>query len=176
MSTPLKIVQSLVPLGSGPKNRSQYKRRFRKNWAEQKWLIKLNFVSIPDRYNEQFNYSRPFIGSGWVRTENLRVLADLTQQLYLEVPSCDSVILEKIRECERNRKRSTHWKNPRNPSNPHNPRFGCEREFEMVANKIREIRLIRDSDVILNIKKAAWSGLERYQYIGICLCWSMRLV
>ena len=42
------------------------------------------------------------------RTNNLRVLADLTQQLYLGMRSYDSVILDKIRERERNRKRLTH--------------------------------------------------------------------
>ena len=43
----------------------------------------------------------------WNRTDNLRVLADLTQELYLRMPSYDSVIFDKIQEHERNRRKLT---------------------------------------------------------------------
>jgi hypothetical protein len=36
--------------------------------------------------------------SGWIRTENLRVLADLTQQLYLHMPSYSEWLEEKWRK------------------------------------------------------------------------------
>ena len=61
-------------------------------------------MSLEESWKEKGGKHKNLIGSGWVRTENLRVLADLTQQLYLEMPSYDSVILKKIRERERKRK------------------------------------------------------------------------
>ena len=63
-----------------------------------------NLVDGTIAFNQWLN--NRLIEPGWVRTDNLRVFADLTQQLYLGMPSYDSVILDKIRE--RNRKRSTH--------------------------------------------------------------------
>ena len=48
------------------------------------------------------------IGSASVRTDNLRVLADLTQQLYLGMPSYESVISDKIqKKVERSKEKST---------------------------------------------------------------------
>jgi hypothetical protein len=41
-----------------------------------------------------------FLRPGWVRTENLRVLADLTQQLYLNMPSYSAWLEEKWRKRE----------------------------------------------------------------------------
>ena len=70
-------------------------------------------MSLEESWKEKGGKHKRLIEPGWVRTDNLRVLADLTQQLYLEMPSYDSVILEKIRERERNRKSLTQSKNLR---------------------------------------------------------------
>lgn len=58
---------------------------------------------LEESWKEKGGKHKNLIGPGWVRTENLRVLANLTQQLYLGMPSYDSVILEKRRERERKR-------------------------------------------------------------------------
>ena len=65
-------------------------------------------ISLAEAWKKKGRLHKILIDSGWVRTDNLRVLADLTQQLYLGMPSYDSVIIEKKRERERNRKRSIH--------------------------------------------------------------------
>ena len=62
-------------------------------------------MTLEESWKEKGGKHKNLIGPGWVRTDNLRVLADLTQQLYLGMPSYESVIMEKIRERERNRKR-----------------------------------------------------------------------
>jgi len=43
--------------------------------------------SIQDSWKEKGGKHAQFISPGWVRVDNLRVLADLTQQLYLGMPS-----------------------------------------------------------------------------------------
>ena len=65
-------------------------------------------MSLEESWKEKGGKHKNLIGSGWLRTENLRVLADFTQQLYLGMPSYDSVIMKKIREREGKRKRLTH--------------------------------------------------------------------
>lgn len=62
-------------------------------------------MSLEESWKEKRGRHKNLIGLGYVRTENLRVLANLTQQLYLGMPCYDSVIMEKIRERERKRKR-----------------------------------------------------------------------
>ncbi|MCY4403828.1 MAG: hypothetical protein OXD54_14755 [Candidatus Poribacteria bacterium] len=49
---------------------------------------------LKESWKEKGGRHKNLIGSGWLRTENLRVLADLTQQLYLGMPSYDSVIMK----------------------------------------------------------------------------------
>ncbi|MCY3741489.1 MAG: hypothetical protein OXH00_10750 [Candidatus Poribacteria bacterium] len=67
-------------------------------------------MSLEESWKEKGGKHKNFIGSGWVRTENLRVFANLTQQLYLGMPSYDSVIMKKMREREAKRKRLTQSK------------------------------------------------------------------
>ena len=62
---------------------------------------------LKESWKEKGGRHKRLIKPGWVRTDNLRVFADLTQQLYLGMPSYDSVRLEEIRERETERKRST---------------------------------------------------------------------
>ena len=59
---------------------------------------------LKESWKEKGGKHKNLIGFRWVRTENLRVLADLTQRLYLEMPSYDSVIIKKRREREANKK------------------------------------------------------------------------
>ena len=67
-------------------------------------------MDLEESWKEKGGRHKNLIGSGWLRAENLRVLADLTQQLYLGMPSYGSVIMKKIREREANRKRLTQSK------------------------------------------------------------------
>ena len=67
-------------------------------------------MSLKESWKEKGERHKNLIDRGWVRTNNLRILADLTQQLYLGMPSYDSVIMKKIREREVNRKRLTQSK------------------------------------------------------------------
>ena len=49
-------------------------------------------MSLEESWKEKGGMHKDLIGPGWIRTDNLRVLADLTQQLYLGMPSYDSHI------------------------------------------------------------------------------------
>ena len=60
-------------------------------------------ISLEKSWKEKEGRHKRLIEPGRVRTDNLRVLANLTQQLYLGMQSYDSVILNKKRENERNR-------------------------------------------------------------------------
>ena len=65
---------------------------------------------LENSWKEKGGKHRDLIEQGGVRTDNLRVLADLTQQLYLGMPSYDSFITDKIQKRERNRARLTRRK------------------------------------------------------------------
>ena len=59
-------------------------------------------------WKEKGGKHKNLVGQGWIRADNLRVLANLTQQLYLGMPSYDSVIRDKIRKkFERSKERLT---------------------------------------------------------------------
>ena len=60
---------------------------------------------LEESWKEKGGKHKDLIEPGWVRTDNLRVLADLTQQLYLGMPSYDSFITDKIQKRERSRAR-----------------------------------------------------------------------
>ena len=60
---------------------------------------------LDESWKEKGGKHKDLIEPGWVRTDNLRVLADLTQQLYLGMPSYDSFITDKIQKRQRNRAR-----------------------------------------------------------------------
>ena len=64
---------------------------------------------LEESWKEKGGKHKNLIGSRRIRTENLRVFADFTQQLYLGMPSYDSVMIKK-REREANRKRLTQSK------------------------------------------------------------------
>ena len=53
---------------------------------------------LDESWKEKGGKHKDLIEPGWVRTDNLRVLADLTQQLYLGMPSYDSFITDKIQK------------------------------------------------------------------------------
>lgn len=61
-------------------------------------------MSLEESWKEKGGKHKNLIDRGWIRTENLRVLANLTQQLYLGMPSYDLVIMKKIREREAKKK------------------------------------------------------------------------
>ena len=66
--------------------------------------------SLEESWKEKGGKHKNLIGSGWVRTENLRVLADLTQQLYLQMPSYASFINRQIQKRKTSRARLTQRK------------------------------------------------------------------
>ena len=66
---------------------------------------------LEESWKEKRGKHKDLIEPGWgVRTDNLRVLADLTQQLYLGMPSYDSFITDKIQKRQRNRARLAQQK------------------------------------------------------------------
>ena len=65
---------------------------------------------LEDSWKKRGGKHKDLIEPGWVRTDNLRVLADLTQQLYLGMPSYDSFITDKIQKRKRNRARLAQQK------------------------------------------------------------------
>ena len=65
---------------------------------------------LEDSWKEKGGKHKDLTEPGWVRTDNLRVLADLTQQLYLGMSSYDSFVDDEIRKRERRRARLTQRK------------------------------------------------------------------
>ena len=53
--------------------------------------------SLEYAWRETGGKHETLIGNGWTRTDNLRVLADLTQQLYLEMPSYGTFLSQRLR-------------------------------------------------------------------------------
>lgn len=54
--------------------------------------------SLERSWKEKGGMHEALIRPGWIRTDNLRVLADLTQRLYLGMPSYDSVPIRRSRQ------------------------------------------------------------------------------
>ena len=54
--------------------------------------------SLERTWREEDDKHKVLIGDGWTRSHNLRVLANLTQQLYLKMPSYDSVLMRQFRQ------------------------------------------------------------------------------
>lgn len=67
-------------------------------------------MDLEESWKKKGGRHKRLIEPAWVRTDNLRVFADLTQQLYLGMPSYDSVIKKKIQEREAKRKKLTQPK------------------------------------------------------------------
>ena len=57
--------------------------------------------SLEESWEKKGGVHKDFIGTGLGRTDNLRTLADLTQELYLGMPSYHSAILAKMRKRKR---------------------------------------------------------------------------
>ena len=64
--------------------------------------------SLDDAWKEKGGKHAQFISPGWIRIDNLRVLADLTQQLYLSMPSYHEWMEAKWKRRTARRKKNGH--------------------------------------------------------------------
>ena len=62
-------------------------------------------MTLEESWKEKGGMHKRLIEPRWVRTDNLRVFADLTQRLYLGMPSYNSVIMEKYESAKETAKR-----------------------------------------------------------------------